>query len=42
MEPFISPPPERWTVLREYFQNAISEHGEIVIPIDVGMLIAHD
>ena len=42
MEPFISPPPERWPALREYFQNAINERGEIVIPIDVGMLIAHD
>ena len=42
MEPFISPQPERWTALREYFQNAINENGEIVIPIDVGMLIAHD
>ena len=42
MEPFISPAPERWTMLREYFQNTINEHGEIVIPIDVGMLIAHD
>jgi ubiquinone/menaquinone biosynthesis C-methylase UbiE len=42
MEPFISPPPERWAVLREYFQNAINQQGEIVIPIDVGMLIAHD
>ena len=42
MEPFISPPPERWPVLREYFQNAINERGEIIIPIDVGMLIAHD
>ena len=42
MEPFISPPPERWTVLREYFQDAINQHGEIVVPIEVGMLIAHD
>jgi len=42
MEPFISPQPERWTALREYFQNAINENGEIVIPIDIGMLIAHD
>jgi ubiquinone/menaquinone biosynthesis C-methylase UbiE len=42
MEPFISPPPEGWSTLRDYFQNAISERGEIVIPIDVGMLIAHD
>jgi len=42
MEPFISPPPERWTTLREYFQNTIKERREIVIPIDVGMLIAHD
>jgi ubiquinone/menaquinone biosynthesis C-methylase UbiE len=42
MEPFISPPPERWAVLREYFQNAINQQGEIVIPIDIGMLIAHD
>jgi hypothetical protein len=42
MEPLISAPPERWTMLREYFQNAINESGEIVIPIDVGMLIAHD
>ena len=42
MEPFISPPPERWPALREYFQNAIDERGEIVIPIDVGMLIARD
>ena len=42
MEPFISPPPERWSVLREYFQNTINEHGEIAIPIDVGMLIARD
>jgi ubiquinone/menaquinone biosynthesis C-methylase UbiE len=42
MEPFISPPAERWAALREYFQNAINERGEIVIPIDVGILIAHD
>jgi ubiquinone/menaquinone biosynthesis C-methylase UbiE len=42
MEPFISPPPERWSALREHFQNTIKERGEIVIPIDVGMLIAHD
>jgi hypothetical protein len=42
MEPFISPQPERWTALREYFQNAINENDEIVIPIDVGMLIARN
>jgi ubiquinone/menaquinone biosynthesis C-methylase UbiE len=42
MEPLISPPPERWAALREYFLSAINEHGEIVIPIDVGILIAHD
>jgi ubiquinone/menaquinone biosynthesis C-methylase UbiE len=42
MEPFISAPPERWSALREYFQNSINEHGEIVIPNDVGILIAHD
>jgi ubiquinone/menaquinone biosynthesis C-methylase UbiE len=42
MEPFISPPPERWSALREYFQNAINQHGEIVIPNDVGILIGHD
>ena len=42
MEPFISPAPERWAALREYFQNTINERSEIVIPIDVGMLIAHD
>jgi hypothetical protein len=42
MEPFISPSPDRWTVLREYFENTINERGEIVIPTDVGILIAHD
>jgi ubiquinone/menaquinone biosynthesis C-methylase UbiE len=42
MEPFISPSAERWLALREYFQNAINERGEIAIPIDVGILIAHD
>jgi ubiquinone/menaquinone biosynthesis C-methylase UbiE len=42
MEPFISPPPERWSALREYFQNTLSERGEIAIPIEIGMLIAHD
>jgi ubiquinone/menaquinone biosynthesis C-methylase UbiE len=42
MEPFISPTPERWTMLREYFQNIINERAEIVIPINVGMLTAHD
>ncbi|HJU11080.1 MAG TPA: class I SAM-dependent methyltransferase [Candidatus Binataceae bacterium] len=42
MEPFISPPAEKWKALREYLQNIISERGEIAIPIDVGMLIAHD
>jgi ubiquinone/menaquinone biosynthesis C-methylase UbiE len=42
MEPFISPLPERWVALREYFQNTINKLGEIVIPIDVGILIAHD
>jgi ubiquinone/menaquinone biosynthesis C-methylase UbiE len=42
MEPFVSPLPERWSMLREYFQNLIHERGEIVIPIDVGILIAHD
>ena len=42
MEPFISPSPERWTTLREYFQDTLRENGEIVIPIDVGIMIAHD
>jgi ubiquinone/menaquinone biosynthesis C-methylase UbiE len=42
MEPLISPAPERWPLLREFFENAINERGTIVIPIDVGMLIAHD
>jgi ubiquinone/menaquinone biosynthesis C-methylase UbiE len=42
MEPFISPPPERWPILRAFLENAIKENGAIVIPIDVGMLIAHD
>jgi len=42
MEPFISPSQERWTMLREYFQNALSANGEIVIPIDVGIMIARD
>ena len=42
MEPFISPPPERWPALREHFQNAINQRGAIVIPLDVGILIAHD
>ena len=42
MEPLISPPPERWAALREYFQRSINEQGAIVIPIDIGILIAHD
>jgi ubiquinone/menaquinone biosynthesis C-methylase UbiE len=42
MQPFISPLPERWAALREYFQNTIAQHGEIVIPIDIGILIAHN
>jgi ubiquinone/menaquinone biosynthesis C-methylase UbiE len=42
MQPFISPLPARWAALREYFQNTIHERGEIVIPIDVGILIAHN
>jgi ubiquinone/menaquinone biosynthesis C-methylase UbiE len=42
MEPFITAPPERWSALREYFQNSISEHGEIVVPNNVGMLIARN
>jgi ubiquinone/menaquinone biosynthesis C-methylase UbiE len=42
MEPLISPAPERWAALRDYFQHTIKQPGEIVIPIDVGMLIAHN
>ena len=42
MEPFISPGPERWSALRDYFQSAINERGEIAIPIEIGMLIARD
>lgn len=42
MQPFIAPLPERWAALREYLQNNIQEQGEIVIPIDVGILIAHN
>jgi ubiquinone/menaquinone biosynthesis C-methylase UbiE len=42
MAPFISPPPDRWAVLCEYFEQIIGERGELLIPIDVGMLIAHD
>jgi ubiquinone/menaquinone biosynthesis C-methylase UbiE len=42
MEPFISPSPEKWKTLHEYFQDSISENGEIVIPIEVGIMIAHD
>jgi ubiquinone/menaquinone biosynthesis C-methylase UbiE len=42
MEPLISSSPEAWAALREYFQGIIDEHAEIVIPIDVGILIAHD
>jgi hypothetical protein len=42
MEPLISPRPERWAALREYFQHIIGEQAEIVIPIDVGILIARN
>jgi ubiquinone/menaquinone biosynthesis C-methylase UbiE len=42
MEPFISPQPERWEALRDYFETMMKQRGEIVIPIDVGILIAHD
>ena len=42
MEPLISAPPEKWTALRDYFDQLIKDNGEIVIPIDVGMLIAHN
>jgi ubiquinone/menaquinone biosynthesis C-methylase UbiE len=42
MEPFISPSPERWPILREFFENAIKDNGAIVIPIDVGILIAQN
>jgi ubiquinone/menaquinone biosynthesis C-methylase UbiE len=42
MQPFISPLPARLSALREYFQNTIHEHGEIVIPIEIGILIAGD
>ncbi len=41
MEPLIAPRAERWDELRDYFQRQIDERGEIVIPIEVGMLIAH-
>jgi ubiquinone/menaquinone biosynthesis C-methylase UbiE len=42
MAPFISPTPERWAALREYFEQIIGEQGELLIPVDLGMLIAHD
>jgi hypothetical protein len=42
MAPFISAPPERWAALHEYFKQIINERGELFIPIDVGILIAHD
>jgi ubiquinone/menaquinone biosynthesis C-methylase UbiE len=42
MAPFISAPPDRWAALHEYFEQLINERGELFIPIDVGILIAHD
>lgn len=42
MQPFISPSPDRWAALREYFQRIVDEQGQIVIPIDVGILIGYN
>jgi ubiquinone/menaquinone biosynthesis C-methylase UbiE len=42
MRPMIDPEPERWTALREYFEERIAREGEIVIPMDLGMLIARN
>jgi len=40
MRPLIDPAPDRWTALRGYFAELIARDGEIVIPMDIGMLIA--
>jgi ubiquinone/menaquinone biosynthesis C-methylase UbiE len=42
MTPLISAPAERWTALSDYFQQMIRERGEIFVPFDLGMLLAHD
>ena len=42
MKPLISPAPERVAALRQHFEAMIAEHGEIAIPMDLGMLIARD
>ena len=40
MRPLIDPEPGRWAALRGYFAELIARDGEIVIPMDIGMLIA--
>jgi ubiquinone/menaquinone biosynthesis C-methylase UbiE len=42
MEPLISATEERWTALRTHFEQMLEKDGEIFIPIDVGILIAHN
>ena len=42
MVPFISASAEKWSAVREYFEQTIAEHGELVVSADIGMLIARD
>jgi ubiquinone/menaquinone biosynthesis C-methylase UbiE len=42
MKPMISPSAERLSALREHFDSIIAQHGEIAIPMDMGMLIARN
>ena len=42
MTPLIQAPTERWSALNDHFQQAIRERGEILVPLDLGMLLAHD
>ncbi len=42
MKPLIAPTPERLAALRAHFDDIIAAHGEIAIPMDLGMLIARN
>ncbi len=42
IKPYIVAPTERLAALRAYFERTIAQRGELLIPLDTGMFIAHN